>query len=232
MRSRRQRRGRSVGSGVHAGTVLSHEIATNRAPTWSTSRKATFRPLVEPTGRRAVAQRRGVQPHGGTKARRGRRPVHAWKSHAREPGDPTVDRREDQRRPVRGRTPSEPRDARRWEVRQPRSTGEAAEQGRGRGGGGGKGADQGECEEGRKCRTQSRNVLVTGPRPHTESSVGTSIANNALPSPTQGRSPVREFRTLGSVRGAGSNPRPYRDQERTSEGPGNAHSRNNLHLQQ
>src|SRR5215470_1811891 len=37
-------------------------------------------------------------------------------------------------------------------------------------------------------------------------------ANSDLPSLTRGRSRMRESRTYGSVRGAGSNPRPYRDE--------------------
>src|SRR5215467_12361818 len=47
---------------------------------------------------------------------------------------------------------------------------------------------------------------VTGAGAHTS-----NRKNSDLPSLTRGRSRVRESRTYGSVRGAGSNLRPYRD---------------------
>jgi hypothetical protein len=43
------------------------------------------------------------------------------------------------------------------------------------------------------------------------SAYGKTVTKNALPSHTQGGSRVREFRSHGSVRGALSNERPYRD---------------------
>jgi len=59
-----------------------------------------------------------------------------------------------------------PPDARAWEVGQPRSTCEAAEQSTGCGGGGGKGAGQGERGQQHTSRTQSRarRVQCAGPR--------------------------------------------------------------------
>jgi hypothetical protein len=43
-------------------------------------------------------------------------------------------------------------------------------------------------------------------------------ASSDLPSLTRGRSPMRESRTYGSVRGAGSNLRPYRDRQQHPPG--------------
>ena len=43
-------------------------------------------------------------------------------------------------------------------------------------------------------------------------------ANSGLPSRTRGRSRMRESRTYGSVRGAGSNLRPYRDRQQHPPG--------------
>ena len=62
-------------------------------------------------------------------------------------------------------------------------------------------------------RTQSREtvsqVLV---------SIRQTARNSDLPSLTRGRSRMRESRTYGSVRGAGSNLRPYRDRQQHSPG--------------
>ena len=55
-------------------------------------------------------------------------------------------------------------------------------------------------------RTQSRETRVTGASAHTSNR---KISD--LPLLTRGRSRMRESRTYGSVRGAGSNLRPYRD---------------------
>ena len=52
-------------------------------------------------------------------------------------------------------------------------------------------------------RTQSRVSRVTGARSRTASTTSSSS--------TLGRSRMREFRTSGSVRGAASNGRPYRE---------------------
>src|SRR4051812_25576271 len=66
------------------------------------------------------------------------------------------------RRAARGTLRRHARDGRSWEVRRPRSTGEAAEQNRaaGGGGGGGKGAGRGERGQQNACRTQSRDGRV------------------------------------------------------------------------
>jgi hypothetical protein len=62
-------------------------------------------------------------------------------------------------------------------------------------------------------RTQSREtvsqVLVR---------IRQTARNSDLPSLTRGRSRMRESRTYGSVRGAGSNLRPYRDRQHTRDG--------------
>jgi len=62
-------------------------------------------------------------------------------------------------------------------------------------------------------RTQSREtvsqVLVR---------IRQTARNSDLPSLTRGRSRMRESRTYGSVRGAGSNRRPYRDRQRHPPG--------------
>ena len=89
---------------------------------------------------------------------RGRSPEHAWKLLAREPGDPRAARRRWRGGPRREGEEPHADDARPWEVGQPRSTDEAAEQSRGTGGGGGggKAADQGEHGTANTPRTQSR----------------------------------------------------------------------------
>src|SRR5499427_8208138 len=52
--------------------------------------------------------------------------------------------------------------------------------------------------------------LTTGFPGRASSTLG---PNSDLPLLTRGRSRMRESRTYGSVRGAGSNPRPYRDRD-------------------
>ncbi len=56
-------------------------------------------------------------------------------------------------------------------------------------------------------RTQSRALRVTGAR------LAYGKHHFASPSSTPGRSRMREFRTSGSVRGAASNGRPYRERQ-------------------
>ena len=56
-------------------------------------------------------------------------------------------------------------------------------------------------------RTQSRETVS-----QVLARIRQTARNSDLPSLTRGRSRMRESRTYGSVRGAGSNLRPYRDQ--------------------
>ena len=56
-----------------------------------------------------------------------------------------------------------------------------------------------------------RELAVVPHRPAAIDAWAKRAATNALPSLTQGGSPVRELRTLGSVRGVSGNRYPYRD---------------------
>src|SRR5882724_13649523 len=62
-------------------------------------------------------------------------------------------------------------------------------------------------------RTQSRETVSQVPV-----RIRQTARNSDLPSLTRGRSRMRESRTYGSVRGAGSNLRPYRDRQQHSPG--------------
>src|SRR6266478_2874547 len=98
-------------------------------------------------------------------------------------------------------------DERTREVGPSSSSYEAGEQGGAirRGAGGAKGWDQGECKpaaHGPDAEPGNRGTVLARIR---------QTANSDLPSLTRGRSRMRESRTYGSVRGAGSNLRPYRD---------------------
>src|SRR5215467_1055148 len=99
-------------------------------------------------------------------------------------------------------------DERTREVGPSRSSCEAGEQGGAirRGAGGAKGWDQGECKPATPGPDAAPGNRVTGAGAHTS-----NRKNSDLPSLTRGRSRMRESRTYGSVRGAGSNLRPYRD---------------------
>jgi len=99
-------------------------------------------------------------------------------------------------------------DERTREVGPSSSSCEAGEQGGAirRGAGGAKGWDQGECEPAAHGPDAEPGNRVTGAGAHTS-----NCKNSDLPSLTRGRSRMRESRTYGSVRGAGSNLRPYRD---------------------
>src|SRR5208283_1286215 len=74
----------------------------------------------------------------------------------------------------------------------------------GRGAGGAKGGGRGECEPAKRVPDTAPGRRVTGAGAHTAS-------RNASPSITRGGSRMRESRPYGSVRGALSNERPYRD---------------------
>ncbi len=84
------------------------------------------------------------------------------------------------------------------------SSDEASEQSRatGSGAGGAKGGDQGERGPAKHVPGTEPGKRVTSTGPHTA---------GCLPSDTRGGSRMRECRTYGSVRGARSNARPYRD---------------------
>src|SRR5215469_10605411 len=62
-------------------------------------------------------------------------------------------------------------------------------------------------------RTQSRETVS-----QVLARIRQTASNSDLPSLTRGRSRMRESRTYGSVRGAGSNLRPYRDRRRHPPG--------------
>ena len=108
-------------------------------------------------------------------------------------------------------------DERTREVGPSSSSCEAGEQGGAirRGAGGAKGWDQGECEPAAHGPDAEPGNRVTGAGAHTSNRKG---PNSDLPSLTRGRSRMRESRTYGSVRGAGSNLRPYRDRRRHPPG--------------
>src|SRR5258708_10297045 len=74
------------------------------------------------------------------------------------------------------------------------------------GAGGAKGGGQGECEAAKQAPDSEPGKRVTGAGAHTA-----SVTKNALPSHTQGGSRMPELGPYGSVRGALSNERPYRD---------------------
>src|SRR5258708_3041988 len=100
-------------------------------------------------------------------------------------------------------------DERTREVGPSSSSYEAGEQGGAirRGAGGAKGWDQGECKpaaHGPDAEPGNRGTALARIR---------QTANSDLPSLTRGRSRMRESRTYGCVRGAGSNLRPYRDRQ-------------------
>src|SRR6516162_2654715 len=99
-------------------------------------------------------------------------------------------------------------DERTREVGPSSSSYEAGEQGGAirRGAGGAKGWDQGECKPAAHGPDAEPGNRVTGAGAHTS-----NRKNSDLPSLTRGGSRMRESRTYGSVRGAGSNLRPYRD---------------------
>src|SRR5262249_8189222 len=99
-------------------------------------------------------------------------------------------------------------DERTREVGPSSSSCEAGEQGGAirRGAGGAKGWDQGECKPATLGPDAEPGNRVAGAGAHTS-----NRKNSDLPSLTRGRSRMRESRTYGSVRGAGSNLRPYRD---------------------
>ena len=99
-------------------------------------------------------------------------------------------------------------DERMREVGPSSSSYEAGEQGGAirSGAGGAKGWDQGECKPAAHGPDAEPGNRVTGAGAHTS-----NRQNSDLPSLTRGRSRMRESRTYGSVRGAGSNLRPYRD---------------------
>src|SRR5258707_11206211 len=99
-------------------------------------------------------------------------------------------------------------DARSREVRLCHSSYEADEQsGPDRNGvGGAKGGGQGECEPAKHAPDSEPGKRVTRAGAHTA-----SVTKNALPSHTQGGSRMPELGPYGSVRGAPSNERPYRD---------------------
>jgi hypothetical protein len=67
-----------------------------------------------------------------------------------------------------------------------------------------RGGAEGNAHQPSTLRTPSRDGVTAG-------LARIRTAANALPSITQGGSRMREFRTYGSVRGARSNARPYRD---------------------
>src|SRR4051795_7022180 len=98
-------------------------------------------------------------------------------------------------------------DARAGEVRPRHRSGEAGEQRRAtvRGVGGAKGGGRGERGSGPHAPGSGPGKRVTGAGPRTAS------CKSASPSDTQGGSRVPELGPLGSVRGALSNGRPYRD---------------------
>src|SRR5207253_8457951 len=72
--------------------------------------------------------------------------------------------------------------------------------------GGAKGGGQGECEPAKHAPDSEPGKRVTRAGAHTA-----SVTKNALPSHTQGGSRMPELGPYGSVRGALSNERPYRD---------------------
>ena len=97
-------------------------------------------------------------------------------------------------------------DARAREVRLRHSSWEADEQGRaiGCGAGGAKGGGQGECGPAQHAPGTGPGKRVPCAGPHTTS-------RKATPSNTRGGSRMREIRPYGSVRGASSNGRSYRE---------------------
>ena len=84
----------------------------------------------------------------------------------------------------------------------------------GGGGRGGKGRGRRKRGWSRMLRAQYRNPHALTALPLHGSSTGRHSGPYARSRPTFGRSPVRESRTPGSVRGAASNRRPYRDRRR------------------
>src|SRR6266849_1664591 len=113
------------------------------------------------------------------------------------------------RRSVSGRRGAVADDARSREVRLCHSSWEADEQSRatGRGAGGGKGGGKGECEPATHAPDSEPGKRVTRAGAHTAN----RNEKDALPSHTQGGSRMPELGPYGSVRGALSNERPYRD---------------------
>src|SRR5262245_25860073 len=117
------------------------------------------------------------------------------------------------RRSASGRRGAVADDARSREVRLCHSSWEADEQSRatGRGAGGAKGGGQGECEPATHAPDSEPGKRVTRAGAHT---ANRNEKKDALPSHTRGGSRVPEWGPLGSVRGALSNERPYRDSMR------------------
>jgi len=114
------------------------------------------------------------------------------------------------RRSASGRRGAVADDARSREVRLCHSSWEADEQSRatGRGAGGAKGGGQGECEPAKHAPDSEPGKRVTRAGAHTAKR---KKEKKASPSNTRGGSRVPELGPLGSVRGALSNERPYRD---------------------
>ena len=175
-------------AGERAGWPLSRVRPLSRVPTALPCRKAT----------RTVALSRAASRPGAV-----RDPSMYRMLLAREPGDlPPGQRR---KRLVRARKVRN----RSWRCtggrsRLRHSSDEACEQGwvTSCGAGGAKGGGRGECGTAKHVPGTGPGKRVTSTGPHTA---------GCLPSDTRGGSRMRECRTYGSVRGARSNARPYRD---------------------
>jgi len=137
---------------------------------------------------------------------RGRRAHHAWKDRV---GNWDIPRLADGKMPPRsasGRRRAVADDVRAREVGRGHSSWEIGEQGGAirRGAGGAKGRGQGECWPATHALDPEPGCACHWRWPHTRH-------RPAMERRTRGGSRMRESRTYGSVRGAGSNPRPYRD---------------------
>ena len=147
-------------------------------------------------------------------ARRGRRPWHVHKLLVREPGDPTSDRWPCARK-VRIGTARMPKPVMHGHgksdlaivaaKRANATERSAAEPGERRAGAKGNASQQS------TGRAQNRESRVTGAEAHT------ATIKHALPSHTRGGSRMPESGTYGSVRGAPSNERPYRNLRGSSQ---------------
>ena len=151
MRRKPQGHGEAL-TGAWTGWVLSRERTQSRE-------RRRHHPMRKATVRRSSSQDRRTLPAVLD-------PMHVQNLCARKPGDPTpghggTNRQGPHREPLRGHDG----DVRTWEVGQPHSTKEVAEQGGpgGRGGGdGGKGAGQGERGRGRRSPDQCRVRAPSG----------------------------------------------------------------------
>src|SRR6185369_16130962 len=192
---------------AHAGRVLSRVILKNQS---------------------ADAVPRGGRPHQQSETAstcwtlRGRRPLHAWKLHARDPGGPTSARREVVRGPVGEGDEPQVQYERWWGVGRSCSTCEVPEQRRKAvgGGRGGKTTDQGKHGADDRVPDAELGQRVERPAPCAGSSKkGQAATVHCATAPCHGSSSTGQLLRIEARRCSRSG---WSDVERIRDGPGQA----------